>query len=193
VASGPGEALKFLGDEAVDAVRVERNLARKQLAAQVIQLRLSGHSYDEIAQYLGLSKRRVQRIIERELSRSFREPTELLLQMELDRLDALQRAYWDAAIAGDGEAADRVLRIMDRRARYLGLDRQDTVQEDLGKAVLKLVTRLQELAGGEPAPSPPLPEPIDAQYRVVTEDNGGCAVNETTVDAGAGTSTGTDG
>jgi AraC-like DNA-binding protein len=179
--------------KAVDAVRAERNLARKQLAAQVVQLRLSGHSYDEIAQYLGLSKRRVQRIIERELSRSFREPTELLLQMELDRLDALQRAYWDAAIAGDGEAADRVLRIMDRRARYLGLDRQDTVQEDLGKAVLKLVTRLQELAGGEPAPSPPLPEPIDAQYRIVTEESSGCAADETAADARTGTSTGADG
>jgi AraC-like DNA-binding protein len=177
----------------VAAVRAERNLARKQLAAQVVQLRLSGHSYDEIAQYLGLSKRRVQRIVERELSRAFREPTELLLQMELDRLDALQRAYWDAAITGDGEAADRVLRIMDRRARYLGLDRQDTVQEDLGKAVLKLVTRLQELANGETAPAQPLPEPIDAQYRIVTEDNGGCAADETTADAGIGAGTGTNG
>jgi AraC-like DNA-binding protein len=193
VASGPGAALKFFGDEAVDAVRSERYLSHKQLAAQVIQLRLSGHSYDEIAQYLGLSKRRVQRIVERELSRSFREPTELLLQLELDRLDALQRAYWDAAIAGDGEAADRVLRIMDRRARYLGLDRQDTVQEDLGKAVLKLVTRLQELAGGEPVPSQPLPEPIDAQYRIVTEENSGCAADETTADAGTGAGAGTDG
>jgi hypothetical protein len=158
-----------------------------------MQLRLSGHSYDEIARYLGITKRRAQRIVERELGRAFREPTELLLQMELDRLDALQRAYWDAAIAGDGEAADRVLRIMDRRARYLGLDRQDTVQEDLGKAVLKLVTRLQELAGGEAAPSPSLPEPIDAQYRIVTEENGGCATDETTVDAGTGAGTGADG
>ena len=71
---------------------------------------------------LGLPRSRVVRIVERELDRAYREPVEMLLQLELDRLDALMRAYWDAALAGDGEAADRVLRIMDRRARYLGLD-----------------------------------------------------------------------
>ena len=162
-----------------DFVKAERAIARQQLVSQVMQLRLSGHSYDSIAQLLGLPRSRVVRIVERELDRAYREPVEMLLQLELDRLDALMRAYWDAALAGDGEAADRVLRIMDRRARYLGLDRQDTVQEDLGKAVLALVSRLQEMTGGQQPTA--LPEAIDASYRVIASND---AADQETADPG---------
>ena len=42
--------------------------------------------------------------------------------MELERLSALDAAHWDKAMQGNGEATDRVLRIMERRAKLLGLD-----------------------------------------------------------------------
>ncbi len=38
------------------------------------------------------------------------------------RLDRLQEALWPKAISGDTRAADVVLRIMNRRARMLGID-----------------------------------------------------------------------
>ena len=43
--------------------------------------------------------------------------------MEMARLDALQLALWDDAMAGDVKAAGMVLRIIEQRSRLLGLDR----------------------------------------------------------------------
>jgi hypothetical protein len=42
--------------------------------------------------------------------------------MELARLDRLQAAVWGDAIAGDIAAIHTVLKIMERRAKYAGLD-----------------------------------------------------------------------
>ena len=43
-------------------------------------------------------------------------------ELELRRLDKLLDAQWDKALNGDLGAVQAVLRIMDRRATYLGLD-----------------------------------------------------------------------
>jgi hypothetical protein len=42
--------------------------------------------------------------------------------VEGERLDAMQRAVWAAAISGDTDAIKSVLAIMARRARLFGLD-----------------------------------------------------------------------
>jgi hypothetical protein len=54
-----------------------------------------------------------------------REPAKELLEMELARLDALQLALWNQAIKGKVQSTDRILAIMRRRAKLLGLDYAD--------------------------------------------------------------------
>jgi hypothetical protein len=51
------------------------------------------------------------------------ESAEELLKLELDRLDYLQQQVYAEIMAGTGgpSAIDTMLKIMDRRARYLGL------------------------------------------------------------------------
>lgn len=44
-------------------------------------------------------------------------------EMEIHRLDELQTAVWTKAKTGSLEAIDRVLKIMDRRAQLIGLDK----------------------------------------------------------------------
>jgi hypothetical protein len=44
--------------------------------------------------------------------------------MELERLDRLFAAVWPLAIAGDLAAVDRVLKIMARRAKMEGFDKE---------------------------------------------------------------------
>ncbi len=41
---------------------------------------------------------------------------------EVPKLDMLEHALWTKAMAGSGEAVERILMIMERRARLLGLD-----------------------------------------------------------------------
>jgi hypothetical protein len=56
------------------------------------------------------------------LRETLREPAEQVRTLELERLDAMLEAVWRAALSGDLKAIDAVLKLMDRRSRYLGLD-----------------------------------------------------------------------
>lgn len=71
---------------------------------------------------------------------------------EVAKCDWLERAVMPKALLGDGPSVDRVLKIMERRARILGLDaptrhRVEVITED---AVDAEIRRLQgELAGND--------------------------------------------
>jgi hypothetical protein len=104
-----------------------RNSPRRVKAAerqrQAMQLRIAGASYAAIARELGYAHPKgAERAIIAGLRAFFREPATELLPLELERLDRLQVALWPDAIAGNVQAVMAVLRIMDRRARYCGLD-----------------------------------------------------------------------
>ena len=72
---------------------------------------------------LGLAGRSsAWKIVQRGLQRAPAESAEDLRTLEAARLDALQSAVWQLAIDGDIKATTAVLRIMERRARLLGLD-----------------------------------------------------------------------
>lgn len=91
---------------------------------QVLELRRAGATYDDCARAVGYATAQgaylaYQRALKRTLVETGAEEAR---QQELDRLDRLQRAVWPNALQGDLAAVNSVLRIMDRRARYLGLD-----------------------------------------------------------------------
>jgi hypothetical protein len=85
-------------------------------------LRLAGAGYAEIARLLHCSRTTAMYHVERALKDAWRDPVEQLLRLELGRLDRLQLGVWQKALAGDVEALDRVLKLMARRAKLLGLD-----------------------------------------------------------------------
>ena len=58
-----------------------------------------------------------------------REDAEDILQLQLQRLDDLMFALWDRAITGDLKAIDRVLKVMERRAKIIGLDKTNLYLE----------------------------------------------------------------
>ncbi len=58
----------------------------------------------------------------REIAERTGERVDELRTLELERLDALLAAQWEAAMSGDVRAADRVLRVSERRSRLLGLE-----------------------------------------------------------------------
>lgn len=92
--------------------------------ARALELRRAGVRYADIAAWLGYRSRSAAcQDVTRALDGIIREPGEEVLAAELDRLDRMLTGLWPAARSGDVQAVDRVLRIMDRRARYLGLDK----------------------------------------------------------------------
>jgi hypothetical protein len=90
---------------------------------QALDMRLAGASYDEIARQLGYADRSgAWRAVEGELRELRHEKAREVISLELARLDLLMASAWTDALAGDRHALAAVLRIMERRARYLGLD-----------------------------------------------------------------------
>lgn len=97
-------------------------MAIREREAAAVRLRRGGATYELIAQTLGYSCRSsAYRAVDRALARVTDTEATLLLKLELERLDEMFRALWPQAMRGDRRAIDRILAIMDRRARYLGL------------------------------------------------------------------------
>lgn len=90
------------------------------------KLRQTGMSVFEIAERLQVT----EAVINSGINLTLRSAAELMtdgakedmLQMELDRLDQLQQALWQSAMAGDTRSADSILKVMDKRHKLLGLE-----------------------------------------------------------------------
>jgi len=81
-----------------------------------------GATYQEAADELGYANRgTVHRIVQQSLAAHEVASVETLREVEVRRLDALQVGLWDAAEAGDVEAAHLCLRVILARIKVLGL------------------------------------------------------------------------
>lgn len=99
---------------------------------QVLELRRAGWTWHRIAEQVGYAdhsgayvayKRAIKRVME--------QPVEELRTQELDRLDRLQVAAWTAAVKGDTKAILTILRIMERRAKLVGLDKPIKIEQEV--------------------------------------------------------------
>lgn len=126
--------------------------ARKR-EARVFELRVQGFTFEQIALEVGYQGasgawQAYKRVKETLIFESVEEAR----QLELMRLDEMMFALWGRAIGGDLPAASCVLKIMDRRAKLLGLDKPEKVDvnqwefdgTDLDAEVQKLVIMMNE-------------------------------------------------
>ena len=104
---------------------------------QVLELKRSGATWDAIAQVVGYSNGSgAFKAYQRAMVRTLQQPADELRDAEVDRLDRLQRAYWFEAIGDKNtppvhKSAEIVLKIIDRRAKLLGLDAPTKIQAEV--------------------------------------------------------------
>ena len=96
---------------------------------KALELRKAGASLEAIAATLEMEPWEVAESLQRSLAELTQESDEELRRLEIERLDALQRALWPKALQGSWQAVDRCLGIMERRARLLKLDRERESEE----------------------------------------------------------------
>lgn len=99
--------------------------ARTERAARAFALRKAGLSYRDIGAELGVSHVIVYRDVQASIKQFLDEAREhhtQIMAIEAARLDDLQRVMWEQAAMGDRRAIETVLKIMERRAKLLGLD-----------------------------------------------------------------------
>lgn len=100
-----------------------RRMEAKKRAIDAMTLRKAGATYQEIADKLGFKHpAAAQKAVERELKATVVEAVDDLRLIEGERLDRLLRAVWGPAVQGGLQAVDRVLKIMERRAKLFGID-----------------------------------------------------------------------
>lgn len=130
----------------------EKGLTREFLAERdlrIFKMRQAGVPTAEIARRFGIGTSNVANSIKRQLNKLSQEALLVypeVLQMELERLDALQSAIWpltqhrkqkmddgtEVSIEPDIKAVSTVLSIIDRRAKLLGMDQTNVnVQMDV--------------------------------------------------------------
>jgi hypothetical protein len=103
--------------------RLANKLASHDRKLQALELRKAAVSYQQIADQLGYrSASGAFNAVKAALKATLREPANELRDLEVARLDAMLLPLWRRVQSGDEKAVDRVLRIMERRARLLGLD-----------------------------------------------------------------------
>lgn len=98
---------------------------RPRILIRALELRRKGWSYPEIADELNVSLSTAYRYVNNELERLANERKiegEKVLEMELDRVDRLTKAIMDKCEDGSLDHIDTMLKLMDRRAKLLGLN-----------------------------------------------------------------------
>lgn len=97
-----------------------------RIARAAYLLRQQGMSVFEISEQLKVTEAVIKHGIKLSMAEAARlitdETRSELLAMEVGRLDSLQNAVWPAAMAGDTRAVDSALKIIDKRAKLLGLE-----------------------------------------------------------------------
>ena len=107
----------------------EREIRRQKVAANL----LAGLNYRAMAEAMGVSIGTIAGDVKVILNRWQKEQVgvvDQVMQIELTRLDRALNAIWANVLAGDDKAINNLLKIMERRAKLLGMDKISGMTED---------------------------------------------------------------
>ena len=120
-----------------------RNIEAKAKSIEALELRKKGKSYRQIAAEVGYANAGgAYKAVRRELdliAKQCSEEARQVRDLELQRLDDLYVTANEAVEGGSETAIDRCLRIMERRAKLLGLDAAEKIEHS-GDIVINLRT-----------------------------------------------------
>jgi hypothetical protein len=100
----------------------EARVATAARRLRCVELASQGLTYAEIASAVGYAnKSSARKAVVAALAAREVDGVDMLRSLEVARLDELQLASWDHAMAGDPQAVDRIVRIINLRSKLLGL------------------------------------------------------------------------
>lgn len=104
----------------------QKNLSSKEKKLLALQLRREGKTYQFISDTIDVPISKVHLdigiMLRKEIEQQTKVQKKQIVQLELDRLDLLFDKAWAAIEGGNQASIDKAIKIMERRARYLGLD-----------------------------------------------------------------------
>lgn len=138
---------------------------------QALELRKAGLTYDQIAERIGISRSQAHGYVTKALNAldaKAAETAEQLRRLEVERIDKMLSGLWLRAVGtrdvpSDPLVVDRVVKLMERRARLLGLDAPAKAQVELAleSEVNDIARRLAQVL---------TPEQLEAVFPVLEGD-----------------------
>jgi hypothetical protein len=115
---------------------------------EAIELRKAGATFAMIGDYFGISAQAAHAMVVKGLKATLAEPAAELRALAVERLDHMLSAIWGAATNGDLYAQAGVLRLEERRAKLLGLDTPQRIEEvgEVADAKVTLLAKLKLMA-----------------------------------------------
>lgn len=113
-----------------------------ELASQAMKLRADGNSYQEIGDEMHISLAVARKLVQEGLRFSLSEAADEVRQLEAFKLERLYKVVYPLALQGDGAAVDRCIRIMERKAKLLGIDSPTEV--DMAELRAHLFAKLKD-------------------------------------------------
>lgn len=101
----------------------KHRIKNREHVIRALDLRTAGASYDAIGKAMDISKTRAYQLVKAgldELNQKVLENAETVRALEAKRLDAMMMGLWPNR--QNPRNADTILRLMERRAKLLGLD-----------------------------------------------------------------------
>ena len=99
---------------------------------KVLELRRAGFTFQRIAEEVGYATPSgAQRALERIMTRNVPQAPDEFRWQELDRLDRMQVALWPRAMKGDDRAIGTIVKLMERRAKLVGIDAPQRIQAEV--------------------------------------------------------------
>lgn len=114
------------GPDQMSPARLRREARRDE----VMRLRMAGATYDAIASHMNINKCTVKRDVDRRLKNAAKDcpNTQMYREFQRVRLEQLLLKWWPKAEAGNRDALDRVLKIMEMLSKLHGLNSPQEIQ-----------------------------------------------------------------
>jgi hypothetical protein len=115
---------------------------REQRRTRVAERLLAGLSIRQVASEIGSSKATVQRDashIREQWREEYLTDADEHIRQDLKRIDTALSAIWDGVQDGKYGAIDRMIKLLDQRAKYLGLYAPERIQGELAITYLDQV------------------------------------------------------
>jgi hypothetical protein len=128
-----------------------------EIKLKCLELRKTGMGYEKIAAAVGLNNRiQAFRAVKGALKYTLKEPTDAVRALELERIDAMLAAIWVQVTNGNLGAIDRALKMIETRAKLLGLNAVQKVEfsfekmtdDQLAKYIEKTITEIGAINAG---------------------------------------------
>ena len=102
-----------------------RHVLALEREVKALEMRKTGACYRVIGEQLGVTDKAAHKSVKKALAKLeavAAEEAEEVRRLELERIDRALLAIWKQVQAGNLGAIDRMIKLQDRRAKYLGLD-----------------------------------------------------------------------